>query len=100
MDVGIGMTTFQNDDYPGLMPKVGCPGCNGATPEEVEHNASSARRERIERIHAMIVRSSPKAVSTREVVSDDGSSLYVPWRRIPWLAWHLCLFFAPKRAPN
>jgi hypothetical protein len=31
IDAGIGMAKFQNDYYPGFMPKVGCPGCNGDT---------------------------------------------------------------------
>jgi hypothetical protein len=36
IDVGIGMAKFQNQYYPGFMPKVGCPGCNGDTMEYVE----------------------------------------------------------------
>ena len=38
IDVGIGMAKFQNAYYPGLMPKVGCPGCNGDTMEYVEQD--------------------------------------------------------------
>jgi hypothetical protein len=32
--VGISMAKFQNEYYPGFMPKVGCPGCNGDTMEQ------------------------------------------------------------------
>jgi hypothetical protein len=38
IDVGIGMAKFQNAYYPGCMPKVGCPGCNGDTMEYVEQD--------------------------------------------------------------
>ena len=38
IDVGIGMAKFQNAYYPGFMPKVGCPGCNGDTMEYVERD--------------------------------------------------------------
>ena len=38
IDVGIGMAKFQHAYYPGFMPKVGCPGCNGDTMEYVEQN--------------------------------------------------------------
>ena len=38
IDVGIGMAKFQNAYYPGFMPKVGCPGCNGDTMEYVEQD--------------------------------------------------------------
>ncbi len=44
IDVGIGMATFQNEYYPGCMPKVGCPGCHGDTMEYVEQDEESARR--------------------------------------------------------
>jgi hypothetical protein len=36
IDAGIGMAKFQNEYYPGFMPKVGCPGCNGYTMEYVK----------------------------------------------------------------
>jgi hypothetical protein len=36
IDVGIGMAKFQNEYYPGFMPTVGCPGCNGDTMVYVE----------------------------------------------------------------
>jgi hypothetical protein len=35
IDVGMGMAKFQHEYYPGFMPKVGCPGCNGDTMEYV-----------------------------------------------------------------
>jgi hypothetical protein len=38
IDVGIGMAKFQHAYYPGFMPKVGCPGCNGDTMEYVEQD--------------------------------------------------------------
>ena len=38
IDVGIGMAKFQNEYSPGFMPKVGCPGCNGDTMEDVEQD--------------------------------------------------------------
>jgi hypothetical protein len=38
IDVGISMAKFQNEYYPGFMPKVGCPGCNGDTMEYVEQD--------------------------------------------------------------
>ena len=38
IDAGIGMAKFQNDYYPGFMPKVGCPGCHGDTMEYVEQD--------------------------------------------------------------
>ena len=38
IDVGIGMAKFQNAYYPGFIPKVGCPGCNGDTMEYVERD--------------------------------------------------------------
>jgi hypothetical protein len=38
IDAGIGMAKFQNDYYPGFMPKVGCPGWNGDTMEYVKQD--------------------------------------------------------------
>jgi hypothetical protein len=38
MDVDMGMAKFQKEYYPGFMPKVGCPGCNGDTMEYVEQD--------------------------------------------------------------
>ena len=38
MDVGSGMATFQNANYPGFMPKGGGPGCHGDTMEYVEQD--------------------------------------------------------------
>lgn len=38
IDVGIGMAKFPHESYPGFLPKVGCPGCNGDTMEHVEQD--------------------------------------------------------------
>ncbi|MGR3318296.1 MAG: hypothetical protein ACUZ8O_07410 [Candidatus Anammoxibacter sp.] len=36
IDAEIGMAKFNNEYYPGYMPKLGCPGCNKYTMEYVE----------------------------------------------------------------
>ena len=38
IDAGIGMAKFQNEYYPGFMPKVGCPGCHGYPMEYVKQD--------------------------------------------------------------
>jgi len=38
IDVGSGMAKFQPTYYPGVMPKVECPGCHGDTMEYVERD--------------------------------------------------------------
>jgi hypothetical protein len=36
IDAGIGWAKFNNEYYPGYMPKVGCPGCNNYSMEYSE----------------------------------------------------------------
>jgi hypothetical protein len=38
IEAGLGMAKFHKEYYPGVMPKVGCPGCNRDTMEYIEQD--------------------------------------------------------------